>query len=139
MPNSHHADTPGIPGIPKATAYAMHIDVQPHYVQEQSSPDNDSFVFAYHVRIKNIGQIAAQLISRHWVIKNADGNIEEISGLGLVGRQPFLQPGQSFEYTSACPLNTASGSMRGSFFCVAEDGERFDVPVLPFELFIPKA
>jgi ApaG protein len=137
MPNLH---TPlGIPGIPKATAYAMHIDVQPEYLIERSNPKENIFVFAYHVRITNIGQIAAQIISRYWVIKNATGIIEEVNGLGVVGRQPFLQPGQGFEYTSACPLNTPSGSMRGSFFCVAEDGERFDVAVLPFELFVPKS
>jgi ApaG protein len=118
--------------------YHLHIDVQSHYLAEQSNPSEDQFVFAYHVKITNQGEIAAQVISRHWVIKNAMGQVEEISGLGLVGRQPFLQPGQSFEYSSGCPLNTPSGSMRGSFFCVAEDGERFDVPVLPFELFIPK-
>jgi ApaG protein len=137
MPHSHLEPT-GIPGIPKSAPYAMHIDVLPQYMADQSDPDGDRFVFAYHVRITNIGQIAAQIISRYWVIKNAEGHVEEVNGLGLVGRQPFLQPGQGFEYTSACPLNTASGSMRGSFFCVAEDGERFDVPVLPFELFIPK-
>ncbi len=137
MPNLYPPS--GIPGIPKATAYAMHIDVQPEYLIERSNPEEDVFVFAYHVRITNIGQIAAQIISRYWVIKNAVGIIEEVNGLGIVGRQPFLKPGQGFEYTSACPLNTSSGSMRGSFFCVAEDGERFDVAVLPFELFVPKA
>jgi ApaG protein len=136
MPHSYPSS--GIPGIPKATAYAMHIDVQPEYMPEQSNPEQHNFVFAYHVRITNIGQIAAQIISRYWIIKNATGVIEEVNGLGIVGRQPFLQPGQGFEYTSVCPLNTHSGSMRGSFFCVAEDGERFDVPILPFELFIPK-
>lgn len=126
--------------LPKENStYNMHIDVQPRYVPEQSSPDDDRYVFAYQVTITNKGTIAAQVVSRHWVIKNADGQVEEVSGLGVVGRQPFLQPGQQFEYTSGCPLNTASGSMRGSFFCVAEDGERFDAPVLPFELFIPKA
>jgi ApaG protein len=128
-----------IPTPPSNTTYHMHIDVQPRYLPEQSNPDEDRFVFAYQVTITNKGEIAAQVISRHWVIKNADGKVEEVSGLGVVGRQPFLQPGHSFEYTSGCPLNTPSGSMRGSFFCVAEDGERFDVPVLPFELFIPKS
>jgi ApaG protein len=126
-----------IPMPPENTTYNIHVDVQPSYVHEQSSPDDDRYVFAYTVKITNKGQIATQIVSRHWVIKNADGRVE-VSGLGVVGRQPFLQPGQSFEYTSGCPLNTPSGSMRGSLFCVAEDGERFDVPILPFELFIPK-
>jgi ApaG protein len=127
-----------IPMPPENATYNIHVDVQPTYVQEQSSPGDDRYVFAYTVKITNKGQIATQIVSRHWVIKNADGRVEEVSGLGVVGRQPFLQPGQSFEYTSGCPLNTPSGSMRGSLFCVAEDGERFDVPILPFELFIPK-
>ncbi len=129
---------PAIPTPPENSTYNIHIDVQPRYLPEQSSPDDDRYVFAYTVKITNNGQIATQVISRHWVIKNADGKVEEVSGLGVVGRQPFLQPGHSFEYTSGCPLNTPSGSMRGSLFCVAEDGERFDVPILPFELFIPK-
>ncbi len=130
--------TPAFQSQPKNTQYALHVDVQPRYLPEQSNPDGDRYVFAYTVTITNQGAIAAQVISRHWVIKNADGHVEEVSGLGVVGRQPFLQTGQSFEYTSACPLDTPSGSMKGSLFCVAEDGERFDVPVLPFELFIPK-
>jgi ApaG protein len=128
-----------IPLPPQNQTYQMHVDVQPRYLPEQSSPEDDRYVFAYHVKVTNQGQIAAQVVSRHWVIKNADGHVEEVSGLGLVGRQPFLTPGQSFEYTSGCPLNTPSGSMKGSFFCVAEDGERFDVPVLPFELYMPKS
>lgn len=127
-----------IPTPPENSTYAIAVDIQPRYLPEQSNPDDDRYVFAYTVKLTNKGQIATQIVSRHWVIKNADGHVEEVSGLGLVGRQPFLQPGQSFEYTSGCPLNTPSGSMRGSLFCVAEDGERFDVPVLPFELFIPK-
>jgi ApaG protein len=126
-------------GTPRNTTYFIEVDVQPRYVPEQSSPDDDRYVFAYTVNISNRGAVAAQVVSRHWVIKNAQGAVEEVSGLGVVGRQPFLQPGQSFEYTSGCPLNTPSGSMRGSLFCVAEDGERFDVPILPFELFIPKS
>lgn len=130
-PQSNHL------GIPKATAYAMHIDIKTEYLSKQSNPEQHSFIFAYHVRITNIGQIASQIISRYWIIKNANGIVEEISGLGIVGRQPFLQPSQCFEYTSTCPLNTPTGSMRGNFFCVAEDGERFDVAILPFELFVP--
>ncbi len=129
---------PAIPTPPENSTYNIYVDVQPRYLPEQSSPDDDRYVFAYTVKITNKGQIATQIISRHWVIKNADGKVEEVSGLGVVGRQPFLPPGHSFEYTSGCPLNTPSGSMRGSLFCVAEDGERFDVAILPFELFIPK-
>ncbi len=117
--------------------YDLHVDIRPEYLPEQSSPIDERYVFAYHVRVENRSTVAAQVIARHWVIKDADGHVDEVKGLGLVGRQPFLQPGEHFEYTSGCPLRTASGSMRGTFFCIAEDTTRFDVTVLPFELYMP--
>jgi ApaG protein len=110
------------------------VDVVPHFVPEQSSPEQGLYSFAYTVTITNSGEIPAQLIARHWVITNANGQIEEVKGLGVVGHQPLLKPGEAFEYTSGCRLRTAHGTMRGSYFCVAEDGERFDVEIPTFVL-----
>lgn len=116
------------------TAYAIQIDVLPQYVPEQSDPLRALFAFAYTITVTNTGQVAAQLISRHWIIQNDLGHAEEVQGLGVVGQQPLLQPGQSFQYTSGCRLRSASGTMRGSFFFVAENGHRFDVQIAPFVL-----
>jgi ApaG protein len=116
------------------TAYAIQIDVLPQYVPEQSDPLHALFAFAYTITVTNTGQVAAQLISRHWIIQNDQGHTEEVQGLGVVGQQPLLQPGQSFQYTSGCRLRSASGTMRGSFFFVCEDGHRFDVQIAAFVL-----
>jgi len=116
------------------TAYAIQIDVLPQYVPEQSDPLHSLFSFAYTITVTNTGQVAAQLISRHWIIQNDQGHTEEVQGLGVIGQQPLLQPGQSFQYTSGCRLRSASGTMRGSFFFVAEDGHRFDAPINTFVL-----
>lgn len=115
-------------------AYAIQIDVLPQYVPEQSDPLHALFAFAYTITVSNTGRVPAQLISRHWFIQNDLGHTEEVQGLGVVGQQPLLQPGQSFQYTSGCRLRSASGTMRGSFFFVAEDGHRFDVPISAFVL-----
>jgi ApaG protein len=114
--------------------YQFHIQTEPRYVPAQSEPEKALFGFAYTITITNTGQVAAQLISRHWVIHNAHGQTEEVSGLGVVGHQPLLQPGESFQYTSGCRLATASGSMHGEFFFVAVDGHRFEAAIAPFML-----
>ena len=114
--------------------YALAVQVQPRYLPEQSVPDQHVWTFAYTITITNAGEVPAQLISRHWFITNELGEVEEIKGLGVVGQQPLLKPGESFEYTSGCRLRTASGNMRGSYFCVAEDGERFEVDIPLFVL-----
>jgi ApaG protein len=114
--------------------YALQVDVQPRYLPEQSAPDQGLWSFAYTITISNTGEVPAQLISRHWFITNELGEVEEVKGLGVVGHQPLLKPGESFEYTSGCRLRTASGSMHGSYFCVAEDGERFEVEIPLFVL-----
>lgn len=114
--------------------YQFQVDVQPEYLPEQSSPEQGLYSFAYTITITNSGQVPAQLISRHWLITNAHGQVEEVKGLGVVGHQPLLKPGESFEYTSGCRLRTPSGSMQGSYFCVAEDGERFEVDIPAFAL-----
>jgi ApaG protein len=114
--------------------YAMRCEVQPRFLSEQSAPHDSVYTFAYTVTLTNVGEVAAQLISRHWVIVDANGLREEVKGLGVVGQQPLLRPGESFQYTSACRLRTASGTMHGSYFCVAEDGSRFEAPIALFVL-----
>ncbi|ODS90721.1 MAG: Co2+/Mg2+ efflux protein ApaG [Comamonas sp. SCN 65-56] len=114
--------------------YAFHAEAQPHYLPEHSSPERGIYSFAYTITITNVGEMAAQLIARHWIIRDAGGGVQEVKGLGVVGQQPLLAPGEAFEYTSGCRLRTASGSMHGSYFCVAEDGERFDCAIAPFAL-----
>ena len=115
-------------------AYDFAINVRTQYLPEQSKPERTLHVFTYTITIKNTGDVPAQLISRHWVITDGNGKPQEGRGLGVVGHQPLLKPGESFEYTSGCRLRTASGTMRGSYFCVAEDGERFEVEIPMFVL-----
>jgi ApaG protein len=118
--------------------YAISIQIQTQYLADQSEPDHDRFAFAYTVKITNSGTAAAQLISRHWLIEDANGKVVEVKGLGVVGHQPLLKPGESFEYSSGTPLATSTGNMSGSFFFVAEDGERFDAEIPPFSLSMPR-
>lgn len=109
-------------------------NVTPQYLPEQSAPQDSLYAFAYTVTLTNTGEVPAQLIARHWVIVDASGHTEEVKGLGVVGHQPLLKPGESFQYTSGSRLRTPSGTMHGSYFCVAEDGERFDVNIAMFVL-----
>ena len=120
--------------MPAMPSYQFTCEVEPQYLNEQSTPDENLYAFAYTVTITNTGEVTAQLIARHWIIDDANGNTEEVKGLGVVGHQPLLRPGESFQYTSGTRLRTPTGSMRGSFFCVAEDGERFEAPVVEFAL-----
>ena len=114
--------------------YKLSVEVTPHYLPEQSSPDDGLFAFAYTVNIVNHGDIGAQVISRTWHINDAEGMHEKVKGLGVVGHQPLLQQGESFEYTSGTRLRTPTGTMHGSYFCVAVDGEKFDVDIPMFVL-----
>jgi ApaG protein len=118
--------------------YEFTVTVRPQYLPEQSEPDRRQFAFAYTVTIRNTGDIPAQLISRHWVITDSDNRVQEVSGLGVIGHQPFLQPGEQFEYTSWEMVATPVGTMRGEYFCVAEDGARFEAPILEFALTMPR-
>jgi ApaG protein len=118
--------------------YQFSISVRPQFVPEHSRPDEDKFLFAYTVTIRNTGDVAAQLISRHWIITDANNKVEEVQGLGVVGEQPVLKPGEAFEYTSGCPIATPVGSMRGSYQCVAEDGTQFEAPIPEFLLSMPR-
>ena len=114
--------------------YQFSCAVVPQYMPDQSSPDDAVYGFAYTVTITNTGEVAAQLVSRHWVIVDANGQLEEVKGLGVVGHQPLLKPGESFQYTSGSRLRTPSGTMHGSYFFVAEDGERFEAAIPMFVL-----
>jgi ApaG protein len=114
--------------------YQFQVEVVPQFLPEQSAPEQDIYSFSYTITITNSGEVPAQLIARHWVITNAQGQAEEVKGLGVVGHQPLLKPGESFEYSSGCRLRTPTGTMQGSYFCVAEDGERFDVEIPAFVL-----
>ena len=114
--------------------YQFSVEVEPQYLPDQSEPAASLFGFAYTITVHNRGDVAAQLISRHWVITDARGHVELVKGLGVVGQQPLLKPGEAFQYTSGCRLRTASGTMHGSYFCVAEDGERFEVEIPLFVL-----
>jgi ApaG protein len=114
--------------------YQFRVAVLPNYLAEQSSPQQGLYVFSYTITISNVGEVPAQLISRTWNVNDANGHTERVKGLGVIGQQPLLKPGQSFEYTSGTRLRTPTGTMHGSFFCVAEDGEKFDVDVPMFVL-----
>ena len=121
------------------TTRGIRVQVRSEYDRERSSPRDSSYVFQYHVRIENIGSDTAQLISREWIITNADGEVERVKGPGVIGEQPVLPPGGAFEYTSFCPLKTNVGSMHGSYQMVTKDGEHFDAIIAPFTLAAPNA
>ena len=110
------------------------VNVRPEYLPEQSDPGAYVYSFAYTIRIANHGDAPAQLIARHWIITDAHGHIEEVKGLGVVGHQPLMQPGQSFEYTSGCRLRTATGTMQGTFHLVTEEGAPLEATVHRFYL-----
>jgi len=114
------------------------VSAQTQYLEDQSDPANGRFVFAYTITIRNSGTVAAQLISRHWIITDADGQVQEVRGLGVVGHQPLLQPGESFEYTSGSAIGTPVGTMRGSYQMTAEDGSQFEAPIAEFTLAMPR-
>ena len=121
------------------TTRGVRIEVQSFYMPERSAPKDSQYLFEYHVRISNVGTETAQLISREWIITNADGEVERVKGPGVVGEQPILTPGASFEYRSFCPLKTSVGSMHGSYQMVTAGGDRFDAIISPFTLAIPNA
>lgn len=113
------------------------IRVATNYIDEQSEPDSGRYVFAYTITISNNGNVAAKLMSRHWVITDANGKIQEVSGDGVVGEQPHLEPGEQFEYSSGAVLETPVGAMQGLYRMVADDGASFDAPIAPFTLAVP--
>jgi len=118
--------------------YGISVVPKAAYVADQSDPDNGKYVFSYTITITNTGDVAAQLVSRHWIITDGENRVQEVKGLGVVGQQPLLQPGESFEYTSGASIPTAVGTMRGSYQMRAEDGQTFDAPIPAFTLSVPR-
>ena len=125
--------------VSDTTTRGIRIQVEGTYVPDRSSPRDGEYFFTYHVRISNVGEETSQLLSRDWTITNAEGEVERVKGPGVVGQQPVLPPGGSFEYTSFCPLRTAVGSMHGSYQMVTDKGEQFDALIAPFTLAVPNA
>ena len=122
-----------------ARNYRVDVGVETAYVDDQSAPEDGQFVFAYTITITNTGTMPARLLRRHWVITDADNNVREVRGDGVVGEQPHLDPGESFQYTSGAVLATPVGSMQGSYNLIADDGVEFDAPIPPFNLAKPNA
>lgn len=118
--------------------YRISVEAVAEYIAEQSAPDDDRFVFAYHITIRNTGEIAAKLISRHWIITDSNNKVQEVRGQGVIGEQPRLAPGEEFRYSSGCVLETPVGTMQGSYQMSAEDGQRFDAEIPPFILAMPR-
>lgn len=118
--------------------YEIAVSAVPQYIPDQSDPENERYVFAYTITIENVGSVPAQLISRHWIITDANDEVQEVRGLGVVGHQPLLKPGEKFEYTSGCQLDTPVGTMRGSYQMTADDGTQFEASIPEFTLAIPR-
>jgi ApaG protein len=118
--------------------YTIEVSAATQYLAEQSDEAAGRYVFAYTITLRNSGSVAAQLISRHWVITDAQGLVQEVRGLGVIGAQPLLEPGESYEYTSGASIATAVGTMKGSYQMVATDGTRFEAPIPEFTLSVPR-
>lgn len=114
------------------------IDVKTHYIESQSSPDDERFVFSYTVTIRNDSKISAKLLTRHWIITDSNGKVQEVRGEGVVGEQPHLEPGQSYQYTSGTMLETSVGTMGGSYQMIDENGHPFDAVIPEFVLSVPR-
>lgn len=125
--------------MPSHDKYRITVQPRPQFVAEESDGERGHYVFAYTITIRNEGSVAAQLVSRHWIITDAAEDVQEVRGAGVVGHQPLLQPGESFEYTSGCALPTPVGTMRGSYRMVATDGTHFDAEIPEFTLAVPRA
>ena len=118
--------------------YEITVVPKASLLADQSDPEQDKYVFSYTITITNTGEVAAQLVSRHWIITDAEHKVQEVKGLGVVGQQPLLKPGESFEYTSGTSIPTSVGTMQGSYHMRAEDGQTFDAPIPPFTLSVPR-
>jgi ApaG protein len=121
------------------TTRGVRVEVKSAYVPERSSPQDSRYFFAYRIRISNRGEETVQLLRRHWVITDGEGRVDHVEGPGVVGEQPVLAPGESFEYTSFCPLPTPVGSMQGTYGMVTAGGSSFDAEIRPFSLAVPTA
>jgi ApaG protein len=124
--------------MPDTRKYRIEVTPIAHFIPDQSNPDDGRFLFAYTITIRNVGELPAQLLSRHWIITDANESVQEVRGLGVVGKQPLLKPGESFQYTSGSQLNTPVGTMRGTYQMVAEDGTHFEAEIPEFTLAMPR-
>ncbi len=115
----------------------IRVEVETSYLDEQSDPNERRYVFSYTITIRNEGPVSARLLTRHWIITDANGKVQEVRGDGVVGEQPHLKPGQGFRYSSGAVLETPVGAMQGSYAMIDDDGQRFDAPILPFRLAMP--
>lgn len=120
------------------TAHAIEVAVATRFLDDKSIPEQQRYVFAYTIRIHNAGRVPAQLLSRHWVITDANGKVQEVRGDGVLGEQPRIEPGEHYEYTSGAVLETELGTMRGSYRMLADDGTQFDADIPPFTLSMPR-
>lgn len=121
-----------------STDYQIQVRVETQYIEEQSAPEHDRYVFAYTITISNAGRVPARLLTRHWIITDANDKVQEVRGEGVVGEQPHLRPGEQFRYTSGTMIETPVGNMRGSYQMVADDGVEFDAEIPPFTLSVPR-
>jgi len=120
-----------------ANPYQIRVEVRPEYAEEHSDAEQQHYVFIYHIAIKNEGAVGVQLISRHWIITDGDGRVQQVKGDGVVGEQPHLPPGSEHRYNSFCVLQSPIGCMQGSYQMLAADGTRFDAQIAPFSLAVP--
>ncbi len=121
----------------ETAAHRIRVDVETSYLDEQSDPQQRRYVFSYTITIRNEGSVAARLLTRHWIITDANGQVREVRGDGVVGEQPYLKPGQGFRYSSGAVIETPVGTMQGSYQMVGDDGHHFDAPIPPFRLAMP--
>ena len=122
----------------ESNKYDITVSAQSTYVEDQSDPSKGQYVFAYTISVTNTGSVSGQPVSRHWIITDANNKVLEVKGLGVVGQQPLLKPGESFEYTSGTHLETAVGTIQGTYQMVAEDGQHFEAPIASFTLSVPR-
>lgn len=121
------------------TEYDTRVEVETTYIAEQSMPEQNRYVFSYTITIRNFGSVPARLLSRHWIITDANGKVDEVRGEGVVGEQPYLKPDEGFRYSSGTVIETPVGSMQGSYQMLADDGSKFEAPIAPFSLSMPHA
>jgi len=119
------------------SAHKIRVDVETGYRDDQSDPLQDRYFFSYTITIRNEGKVPARLLTRHWLITDANGKVQEVRGEGVVGEQPYLKPGQGFRYSSAAVIETPVGAMQGSYQMIGDDGTQFDAPIAPFRLAMP--
>jgi ApaG protein len=120
-----------------APSHKIRVDVQTGYRDDQSDPGQDRYVFAYTITIRNEGQVPARLLTRHWLITDSNGKVQEVHGDGVVGEQPYLKPGEGFRYSSAAVIETPVGAMQGHYEMIGDDGQQFEAPIAPFGLAMP--